>query len=237
MRVLVILPNDCSYGGARRFLDRLLELHDRHNIETALLVPAHFFDNYLEFLATYQRIEIFSAANKVRGNTTPVLTPFFDFLFSWRTVRSWRPDLVVVSTRDPGRMSIALYFPLPAVYILHTIPEAQFGFLPRLYLRIGSLLNNAIMTVSRAAAEKISKTMGFPMRKISIVYNSCQPVHNHSTEILPVVVTAGHLVPYKNPDVWLKVAQVVIQQRLDITFVWVGDGELLTLMRQIVNTL
>lgn len=237
MRVLVIIPDKLSYGGVSRFLERLLGLHDRHGIETALLVPAHLRDNSLVSLATQHRVQILSAINGNRNDTSPILTPFFDFLFSWRAVKSWRPDLLVVSTGDPGRMSVALYFPVPVLYILHTVPETCFRFLPRLYLRMGSLLNNLVMTVSRAAAEAISTTMGIPLGRISVVYNSCQSIQHKLKPGLPVVVTAGHLAPYKNPYGWLDAAQCVIRQRPDITFVWLGDGELLASMREIVKTL
>ena len=237
MRVLVIISDNYSYGGTSRFLERLLGLHDRFGIETALLVPAHHSNNSLVSLATRHRVKILSAIDRVRDNTLPVLTPFFDFLFSWRAVKSWRPDLLVVSTGDPGRMSVALYFPIPVLYILHTVPEKCFRYLPRFYLRIGSLLKNRIMTVSKAAAETISITMGFSPGKISVVYNSCRSIQHKPKSDLPVVVTAGHLVTYKNPHGWLKVAQCVIKQRPDITFVWLGDGELLAPMRKMVKTL
>ena len=237
MRILVIIPDKYAYGGTSHFLELLLELHDRRGIETALLVPAHHNNSSLVSLATRHRVKILSAINKVRDNTSPVLTPIFDFLFSWRAVKSWRPDLLVVSTADPGRMSVALYFPIPVLYILHSVPETCFGYLPRFYLRIGSLLKNRIMTVSKASAETISITMGIPLDKISVVYNSCRSIQHKLKAELPVIVTAGHLVPYKNPHGWLKVAQCVIKQRADITFIWLGDGELLAPMREMVKTL
>lgn len=237
MRVMIIVPDGYSCGGTGRFLERLLGLHAQYGIETALLVPAHLRNSSLESLGTRHGVKIFSGINRNRVNTLPLFTPFFDLLFSWRSVRSWRPDLLAVSTGEPGRMSVALFFPIPALYILHTVPETRFRFLPRLYLRIGSLLKNRVMTVSKAAAETISNTMGIPPGKISVVYNSCRSIQHKPKADLPVVVTAGHLVPYKNPYRWLKVAQLVIQQRAEITFIWLGDGELLVPMREKVKML
>lgn len=237
MRVLVIIPDKYSYGGTSCFLERLLGLHDRYGIETALLAPTHYWNNSLVSLATRHSVKILSSTNRVQYNTLPALTLFFDFLFSWRVVKSWRPDLLVVSTGNPGRMSVALFFPIPVLYILHSVPEICFRFLPRFYLRVGSLLKNRIMTVSKAAAETISITMGIPPDKISVVYNSCRSIHHKPNVNMPVVITAGHLVPYKNPHVWLKVAQHVIQKMADVTFVWVGDGDLLASMLETVKTL
>ncbi len=237
MRILLIIPDRYSYGGAVRFLERLLGLHVRYGIETALLLPEVHGDNPLESLATKLGVKVLAEKSRTRGNTAPFLTPFFDLLFSWRAVRSWRPDLLVVSTSDPGRMSVALYFTIPLLYILHSVPETPFGKLPRFYLRIGSLLNNRIMTVSKAAAETISITMGIPPDKISVVYNSCRSIQHKPKADSPVVLTAGHFVSYKNPHGWLEVAQSVIQQRPDTIFVWLGDGELLAPMREMVKTL
>jgi glycosyltransferase involved in cell wall biosynthesis len=238
MRVLITITDKLSYGGAARFLERLLALHDRYGIETALLVSTHYRDCCLESLATRYGVKILSAINRARERTLPVLTPLFDFMFSWRAVISWRPDLLVVSTGDPGRMSIALYFPVPVLYILHTVPETSFRYLPRFYLRIGSLLRkNSVMTVSKAAAETISITMGIPLAKISVVYNSCPSIQHNLKADLPIVVTVGHCVPYKNPHGWLKVAQQVINNVEDVTFVWLGEGELLAPMREMVKTL
>lgn len=237
MRVLLIVPDAASYGGTTRFLERLLSVHDARGIETALLVPAHFCDAAVLSLATRYKVTLISAVSRTRQQTLPFLTPWFDLLFSWRSVRSWRPDLLVISTADPGRMSVALYFPVPVLYILHSSPEHVFRPLPRLYLRIGARLNNRIVTVSKAAAQSIASTMGFPVGSISVLYNSTLPVQPVPRAGAPVVVTAGHVVQYKDPFGWLDAAQMVLRQRAETTFVWLGDGELLGAMRERVNSL
>ena len=237
MRILIIITDNFSYGGTSRFLERLMIINDRNGVESALLVPVQYCNNSLVSLAAQHGVKLYSAVNRTRVNTLPLLTPIFDFLFAWRAIISWRPDLLVVSTGDPGRMSVALYFPIPALYILHTVPETRFRFLPRLYLHMGSLLNNRIVTVSKTAAESISTTMGIAPDRISVVYNSCRLIKNKQKASSAIVITAGHLVPYKNPFVWLRVAQCVIRQRTDIMFIWLGDGEFLEPLRDMVKTL
>ena len=237
MRVLLIVTDRYSYGGTSRFLEQLLEIHERNGIDTALLVPSHLCDNSLISLAIKHKSKIFSKVNRNRQYTFPLLTPFFDFSFSWETVKSFRPNILVISTADPGRMSVAFYFPAPLLYILHTMPEKSFRLLPRLYMRLGSMLNNLTIAVSRAAARSISINMGIPTDKISVVYNSCHLIQNKSKADSSIVLTVGHLVPYKNPHLWLKVAQQVIKSRFDVKFVWLGDGELLTSLREMVASL
>src|SRR6185369_857285 len=174
MRVLVIVPDFVTYGGTNRFLERLLGIHARQGIVTTLLVPTDQSCPELVSLSERYCVELVRSPNRVKTDTTPFLTPIYDFFFLWQTVLTLRPDLIVVSTGDPGRLSIALYFPVPVLYILHSFPEQRFRSLPRWYLRIGSMLNNLVMTVSNAAAGSVSETMGIPRNRIEVVYNSCR---------------------------------------------------------------
>lgn len=231
MKVLVIVPDVGQYGGTTRFLERLLDIHVRQGIVTTLLVPTVQCHSVLVSLAARYGVELVRSLNRTEPDTAPFLTPVFDFLFSWRTILTLRPDLIVVSTGDPGRLSISFYFPIPVLYILHTIPEQSLRILPRWYLRIGSMLNNRVMTVSNAAAESISKTMGIPRSRIEVIYNSCSGAKCGKEPVKPVILTAGHLVAYKNPELWLEVAQRVLLEYPDALFVWLGDGELLETIR------
>ncbi|WP_051292860.1 glycosyltransferase family 4 protein [Citrifermentans bremense] len=236
-RVLIIVPERLIYGGAARFLERLLVIHQRHRFESALLTPEHLIDDALRLLAGRYRVPVFSAVNRTRPETPPYLTPFYDLEFVWPTLRTWRPDLVLVSTSDPGRMSVALYLPVPALYVLHSVPEHSFRLLPRLYLRVGAMFRNRVATVSRAAAQAIAATMGFPLEKIALLHNSSAVVGGGCASADPLVVTAGHVVPYKNPLLWLDAAVQVVRQHEGATFVWLGDGELLEALRRRVAAL
>lgn len=237
MRVLVVVPDLDVHGGTFSFLERLLCIHLRQGFVSTLLVPTDRCTPELISLAECHGVEIIKSLNRVLSSTVPFLTPFYDFLFSWRTVRLWRPDLIVISTSSPGKMSIALYYPVPTLYILHSTPECRFRFLPRCYLKMGLMLNNMVMTVSRAAAESISLTMGLPKEKIAVVHNCCRSVELSEDVRLPVVLTVGHVIPYKNPAGWLAVARMVLHVRPDVSFVWVGDGELHDSMRSQISAL
>ncbi len=237
MKVLVIVPDEYSYGGTGRFLERLLEIHYNNNIETALLVSKnHLNESYLS-LAIKHGATILTASNKTQKNTNPIITFLYDFIFPLRVIHKWHPDLVVISTAEPGRLSALLFFPIPLLYILHTAPDRCFRRLSMSILYIGFMFNNRLMTVSNAAANIISRTMGVPIKKISVVYNSCNSINHEQKVGHKTVLTVGHIVGYKNPYVWLKVAQTVIKQRDDITFIWVGDGELIDDIRNQVNAL
>ncbi len=238
MKVLVIVPDISQYGGMSRFLERLLDIHTRRGIVTTLLVPTNQCCSEIVTLAARYGADLVQSLNRTVPGTAPFLTLFFDFLFSWRTVLSCCPDLIVVSTGDPGRLSVLFYFPMPVFYILHTIPEHSFRILPRWYLRIGSKFNNCVMTVSNAAAESISEKMGIPSNRIEVVYNSCCSNAKARIESASsIILTAGHMVAYKNPELWLEVARRVLLEHPDCIFVWLGDGEQLETIREKVSQL
>lgn len=238
MRILVIIPDTIRYGGTCSFLEKLLSINRCHGITTSLLVPADHSCLWLSSLAERHAIEIAVSSRRLSSVCNPLLTPLIDALFSWSTVLEKCPDLIVVSTAEPGRMSIPLFFPIPVLYVLHSIPEQRFRWLPRLYLRVGAMLRNRIMTVSYAAATAVSETMGIPRSRIEVVYNSC-PVCVRSTENRgqPVILTVGHLVEYKNPWFWLEITRQLVSAYPDAKCVWLGDGELLEPLREKVREL
>lgn len=231
MKVLVVIPDAVQYGGICCFFERLLDIHARQQISTLLLVPTDKCSLVLVSLAERYGVEITQFPNRNRPDTAPFLTPFFDLLFSWRTVLDFGPNLIVVLTGNPGRMSIALYFPVPVFYILLSVPEQRFGLLPRWYLRIGSIYNNLVMADSNASAESMSLIMGIPHNRIEVVYNSCDIAASRKESIVPIILTVGHMVSYKNPELWLKVACLVSRDSPNSRFIWLGDGELLEAFR------
>jgi glycosyltransferase involved in cell wall biosynthesis len=97
------------------------------------------------------------------------------------------------------------------------------------------MLNNRVMTVSNAAAGSVSKTMGIPQNIIEVIYNSCGIAARRIESATPIILTAGHMVAYKNPELWLEVARTVLQDWSGSTFVWLGDGELLETIRKKVR--
>jgi glycosyltransferase involved in cell wall biosynthesis len=235
MNVLVIVPDVGRYGGTSRFLERLLDIHARKSITTTILVPTSQCHSGLFSLADQYSAELLQSSCLTDSGTSPLLTPFYDLLFSWRTVLAKRFDLIVVSTGEPGRLSVSLYFPLPVLYILHSIPEHRFRLLPRMYLWLGSMLGNCVMAVSSAAAESVATFMGIPESRVETVYNSCGTAANRNVADMMIVLTVGHLAPYKNPARWFEVACSVLQKYPETLFVWLGDGEQLDTLRQKVR--
>lgn len=236
MKVLVILTELTWYGGTLRFLERVLEIHAGQGVETELLAPQGETPVALTALVERYGIRFHRAQARSSAKTAPFLTPYFDFLYCRDAIRASRPDLVLVSTADPGRMSIALYLSCPVLYVLHSVPLNRFRPLPRLYLWLGSRLDNLVVTVSEAAADEIAQKLGITRRRIAVLHNSSPAVApTAASSENPVVLTAGHLVDYKNPRLWLELARVVIERHPTACFAWLGDGDLLDELRREVQ--
>jgi len=99
------------------------------------------------------------------------------------------------------------------------------------------MFNNLVMTVSNAAARSVSDAIGVLRSKIDVVYNSCSITAYRTESASPIILTAGHLFVYKNPEVWLEVARTVLLECPVSRFVWLGDGELLETIREKVKEL
>lgn len=236
MKILVILTELTGYGGTLRFLERVLEIHAGQGIETVLLAPQGETPGGLAALVERYGVGLLRAQARSSATTAPLLTPYFDFLYCRDAVRASRPDLVLVSTADPGRMSIALYLSCPVLYVLHSVPLNRFRPLPRLYLWLGSRRNNHVVTVSEAAADEIAQKLGIARSRVAVLYNSAPLAAPTGTRSeTPVVLTAGHVVDYKNPRLWVEVARAVLKRYPAASFVWLGDGDLLDELRREVQ--
>lgn len=236
MKVLVVLTELSPYGGTLRFLERVLEIHARQGIETVLLAPDGATPEALAALIERFGVPFLREQACTSTATAPFLTPYFDFLYCREVIRTSRPDLVLVSTADPGRMSVALYLPCPVLYVLHSVPAKRFRTLPRLYLWLGSRLDNLVVAVSEAAAREVARTMGIPRSRMAVLHNSCPfpaPAGKRCAD--PLVLTVGHVVDYKNPRLWLEVARAVIERHPGVAFAWLGDGELIPDLRREVE--
>ena len=77
--------------------------------------------------------------------------------------------------------------------------------------------------------------MNVPENNIDVVYNSGKPVNiEENTYKECIVLTIGHVVDYKNPETWFKVAKKVVSYNKVVKFIWLGNGKLLEKMRAAV---
>lgn len=146
-----------------------------------------------------------------------------------------RPDFILVSVGRVGKWLSPFLLPIPTLHILHSAVSTP-GRLQRPCLAV--LLSRLsakrrLVTVSSHAVEQIKRHWRCDA---SLIYN-CTPYPDIA--LFPRkrtngmrVMTAGHVVAYKNPQGWLNVAQRVLAKHPSASFFWHGDGPLLETMRR-----
>ena len=97
-RKVLIIPEYDTFGGTLTFFKRLLDIHNKNNIETAVLIQEKQKIPEVMSLLEDQGIKVYTSLNRKRIFFNPILSPFFDIFFSIKAVLSFHPDLIVVSS-------------------------------------------------------------------------------------------------------------------------------------------
>jgi glycosyltransferase involved in cell wall biosynthesis len=241
MKVLIV-PEYGSSGGSLSFLKRLLDVHSKFSIETAILIQKNQAREEMLELFKKLNVEVFIGLNRGSIFRKDYLSILYDFLFCWKAYTSFKPDLILVSNASCGLMLGSFLYPKPIVFIMHTYPDQEMRGGMRTYMKWINKDLNRFVAVSEFSAGNIGQFMEIPQKLIRIIYNSCQEVKNSDENNLEnsknkVILTIGHVTEYKSPDVWLKVAASIIKQKSEVQFIWLGDGPLLDSMRVKVQEL
>ena len=107
-------------------------------------------------------------------------------------------------------------------------------------LQIPALFSGAkkrIYTVSDFVKKSVLQNWQVKEEDVAVIYNSYRldtsltnsPVSNR------VVLTLGHVIDYKNPLLWLKIAHQVTDAIPDVEFIWLGDGNMLSYMQELTK--
>jgi len=234
---ILIVPEYGRFGGTRSFFRRLLAIHSNNNIDTAVLIQKKQLDSEISSIFEKMGIRVFTTPERARFFFHPILSPFYDIPAYLKAARSFRPDLVVVSNATLGIMTGFLILRMPTLFVMHGYPTAKMALPLRIFWRLMSRLNNRFVTVSSFAAETINKNVGIPLESLKVVYNSADcTTRSKKKGKTPVVLTVGHVADHKNPQCWLEVAIRVTAARPDVKFLWLGDGDLISLMKEEIST-
>lgn len=167
-----------------------------------------------------------------------------------RAVTRMRPriDLLVVSHCSPGRYLLP-WGPLGgAVLIYHSEPVGRKHRLAGPLLRFLLGRNSKLVAVSEYVANEILATWArgsdegrrnLAKRLVTLRHPSFEVgiQANYVPHLRREVLMAGGANWYKNPWLWLRVAELVIgrSENRELTFRWIGDGPLLEDMRRHVR--
>lgn len=258
-RVLIIAEFD-KFGGTRSYYKRLVEYYVRNGYKVDIAIKKNQLDNdikgHLEQLNICPK-RLMSVGPLIRG-----LLRRFKILEILRALNiiyiavSKRADFIAVSVGTPGLYYATLFTHLRVLYILHTYPggmckkgeaKSKITQLKRMVRSIPIGPRRRILTVSKYARVEIVE--GWMCQRVKpfihIVLNTVGdviPINsnqglNHCDMI--TVLTLGHVTYYKNPKMWVKVVQGVIDCFGDknIQFIWCGDGDELEIYRELVAEL
>ena len=235
MKILIV-PSYDSFGGTRTFFLKLLNIHTEAEIETGVIIEKKQRDMEILNILAKKDVTVFTTYNRSRLFTKPKLSWLSDIVSVLYGFVKFSPDIIVISNTKPGIMLGALIFPVPVIYIMHGYPQKKHErFLRFPWPFIFSFPKNYFATVSKYSANLISRNMGIALEKIKVIHNSYGKVAKKESGGMPLVLTLGYVVQYKNTEAWLKVAKKVIKKKPETIFIWLGDGPELESMRQQVK--
>lgn len=240
MKVLLIPEYGEIKGGAYSFFEKIVDINYLNSIQNEVLLETRQILSDMQGVRINRIFRFFSRPYIFRF---PYISLFFDFYVTLQVYLVSKPDIIHVSNSTPGLMLGVFILPCPIVFTMHSYPVSQLftsrfslALLPLWwYLKLCINSKKTFMTVSHASAKKIHQYMRVPLDRIEVIPNGVPIPEKQSKLENEFVLTVGHVVDYKNPKVWLQVAQKVISVNPKIKFFWIGEGELLERMRTEVN--
>lgn len=232
----ITLIADVNYaGGTRTYLEMLTDLLLAQDFDLRVLASFPGDDvAFLSFMAD-RRVPCQALPQRGKFAERPFIKQIWELCRLIPFFMRHNPDLVIVSSGTPGSWLSVFLLPVSSLLVLHTAVTAPMGLKERIvaWLPLRRLsLKRRLVTVSRYAVNELARHW----RVASAFIHNATPFsdaagrqHEHTGK---VVLTVGHVVEYKNPSVWLNVAQRVLARHPDASFIWYGDGPLLETMRK-----
>jgi glycosyltransferase involved in cell wall biosynthesis len=226
-RMRAVIIADVNYhGGARTYFEMLVRLLRKHDVDIRALV--HFPQDDRSFPRFAAELGILLETLETRSAfwNRPLNYHVWEFARLIPFMLRHRPDIVLISTSNPGEWLTPFLLPIPVLHILHTVvsPPGR-----RLRLALQLLLarrsrKRHIITVSHYASHQAEQLWGSSMEVIHNPTSFPEAVTYRTRPDGKKIIMAGHVIDYKNPDVWINVAQRVIARHPEATFTWYGKG-------------
>lgn len=141
---------------------------------------------------------------------------------------------VTICVVEPEKYIYLLWLPfIKVVYILHSSPEKKYTHFTSFTCNIMIGKRKRIITVSNSNKNLIYQNWSIRTKKkpfVHVIYNCIIEnelnITHSAKNNRQHIITLGHVIPYKNPALWLKVAKLVTSKYEQIQFVWLGNGPL-----------
>ncbi|KEO83302.1 glycosyltransferase [Tumebacillus flagellatus] len=236
IRVLYLIGGG-EFGGAEQHLLGLVSHLDAHEFHPQVAV---FYEE--EFSARVRALGIPTTVLKSDSKSIGGLNPLRDL------IRDWRPHVIHthgVRANLIGRLANrAEGFPAKLVTTVHSIMSLDYPVAWKRMIfgaaeqKTWQYVDHFIL-VSEAMKRDLVK-VGMPKDKLSVIHNALelpeepvahQPVTNLREligvdEDVTIVGTVARLHPVKGHTYLLKAIRKIVQERQDVVFPWIGEGDL-----------
>lgn len=252
----ILLADFSKYGGTRTYFEQLCSfLKQRYKKVVCLVTDEQITEELLEFIKKNQllfdivptkeyEIEYFGkwTAKLLFAYFKNVLDELNRFA---QVVLKYQSATLIISSGEPEKWLYLFLLPVKkCVYVLHTLPYRDIGKIGSFILRNKLQRNRSIVTVSNFAKASIIshwKIVQRCQKFVKVIPNYFEPVTDKNfvgkDESETAILTLGHVVNYKNPELWVQVAKAVLQKmpERNIQFIWAGDGKLIEQLRNEVR--
>jgi glycosyltransferase involved in cell wall biosynthesis len=223
-----------SSGGTGTFIKSLLSIHYESSINTILCCDMYDANESMQKSIFETNTELIKLKKKKKIFNKSYFSLIFEWLHYFPIIKKYKPELVVISTANPGWCFSFLFLKVPCIYILHT-PVQRSTFKNKLMFSIPRYLskNSKIFySVSNYVKNSIINNWGVDEKFIHTIYNSYKiyPKINSNTinkNDKKIILTLGHVVNYKNPNLWIEIAEKITFLNDEVEFYWLGQGDLL----------
>ena len=151
---------------------------------------------------------------------------------------------LTISAIDPEQYLYFLWMPfIKLTYVLHSEPLTPANHFTTLTCNTKLSRRKRIITVSKANKSCIVAQWKIMERKaafVEVVYNCVNKNTQNDrgfslNENMQMILTMGHVDEYKNPQLWLQVARLVLAVQKNSLFYWLGNGHQLAQYQQAVK--
>ncbi len=228
-------------GGASSFFIKFININKRAKNKIFIVVERKNYKIFKERLIDHE-ITLITAPNRSKIFYKPYFNIFYE-CWVWNfCIKKIKSDILVVSNSTPWINFTYIFFAKKMLYFMHTYPSKLIDLRSPLIWLLSRLLSDRkrIATVSKYSRKEISGYAKISEKKISVIHNSYDKKYNYFNKEyknIPIVLTVGGVVSYKNPELWLVVAMEVIKILPTVQFWWIGEGDMLAFMRSKVSAL
>lgn len=223
----LIVSDSPSSGGLLTFLNNIIRVNNSFSFQTTILISDDTSNEFISKInSSNVEIKYYPAISKKLNVYNRFLK---EVLIIKKIISNINPGFIIVNTGNPTYFFSLYVLKYPLIYVVHSLvmklswKAIAIVLIPKIF----SSTKKIILTVSFNSRDRIIKFWHINIDYIKVVYNpfnliNVKPVSRFNRE--RIILTIGHVIDYKNPKLWLKVAESIVEQYDDVIFCWVGDG-------------